>query len=60
VAAENLRALIDRLDPKSGAPCGRRRPRVRAFDATFSTPKSLSLLHARWSPTSSAQALGSA
>jgi conjugative relaxase-like TrwC/TraI family protein len=52
VGAEELRALIDRLDPDSGVPlpAGAKPARVRAFDATFSAPKSVSLLHALADP----------
>jgi conjugative relaxase-like TrwC/TraI family protein len=52
VGAEELRALIDRVDPDSGVPLavGSKPARVRAFDATFSAPKSVSLLHALADP----------
>ena len=52
VGADELRALIDRLDPNTGAELAERaKPaRVRAFDATFSAPKSVSLLHALAEP----------
>jgi conjugative relaxase-like TrwC/TraI family protein len=48
VGADELRALIDRLDPNTGVSLaeGAKPARVRAFDATFSAPKSVSLLHA--------------
>jgi conjugative relaxase-like TrwC/TraI family protein len=48
VGADDLRALIDRIDPASGEAMaeGHKPARVRAFDATFSAPKSVSLLHA--------------
>jgi conjugative relaxase-like TrwC/TraI family protein len=52
VGAEELRALIDRLDPGTGAQLaeGTNPAKVRAFDATFSAPKSVSLLHALAEP----------
>ncbi|MBO0748448.1 MAG: relaxase domain-containing protein, partial [Acidimicrobiaceae bacterium] len=52
VGAEELRALIDRLDPNTGALLteGAKPAQVRAFDATFSAPKSVSLLHALADP----------
>lgn len=48
VGADDLRALIDRLDPASGGPLtpNSKPVRVRAVDATFSAPKSVSVLHA--------------
>jgi conjugative relaxase-like TrwC/TraI family protein len=48
VGAEDLRALIDRVDPASGDPLtpGSKPVKVRAVDTTFSAPKSVSLLHA--------------
>lgn len=49
VGADDLRALIDRCHPVSGESLGDgpgRRPTVRAIDATFSAPKSASLLWA--------------
>ncbi len=48
VEADQLRALIDGNDPVSGVPLlvGLRERRVKAFDLTFSAPKSLSLLWA--------------
>lgn len=59
VGAEELRALIDRVDPDTGAPLaeGAKAARVRAFDATFSAPKSVSLLHALADPAT-ASAVG--
>ncbi len=46
VDAEDLRAVVEGHDPRSGADllAGRRRRRVNVFDATFSAPKSVSLL----------------
>jgi conjugative relaxase-like TrwC/TraI family protein len=53
VEADDLRSLIDRRNPASGealdAGTGRR-PTVRAIDATFSAPKSVSLLWAFGGP----------
>jgi conjugative relaxase-like TrwC/TraI family protein len=47
VGARDLRALIDRTHPATGlALGGLKRPTVRAIDATFSAPKSVSLLWA--------------
>jgi conjugative relaxase-like TrwC/TraI family protein len=47
VEGDDLRALIRRLHPVSGEPLGGAKPsRVRALDATFSAPKSVSLLWA--------------
>ena len=48
VEADVLRALIDGNDPTSGAPllAGLRERTVKAFDLTFSAPKSVSLLWA--------------
>ena len=47
VAPDDLRALIDRVDPASGERMlGPKLPTVRAVDATFSAPKSVSLLWA--------------
>jgi len=49
VGADDLRSLIDRCHPVSGDSLGDgpgRRPTVRAIDATFSAPKSVSLLWA--------------
>jgi conjugative relaxase-like TrwC/TraI family protein len=59
VEGDELRALIDRVDPTSGTPLavGVKQPRVRAFDATFSAPKSVSLLHALADPAT-ASAVG--
>lgn len=51
VEAEGLRALIDGRHPGSGERLGGpKRPTVRAIDATFSAPKSVSLLWAFGSP----------
>jgi conjugative relaxase-like TrwC/TraI family protein len=45
--ADDLRALIDRQHPASGETLGgHKQPTVRAIDATFSAPKSVSLLWA--------------
>jgi conjugative relaxase-like TrwC/TraI family protein len=59
VEGDELRALIDRVDPDTGAPLavGAKPARVRAFDATFSAPKSVSLLHALADPAT-ASAVG--
>jgi conjugative relaxase-like TrwC/TraI family protein len=47
VEADGLRALIDRRHPASGEGLGRgKQPTVRAIDATFSAPKSATLLWA--------------
>jgi conjugative relaxase-like TrwC/TraI family protein len=47
VTAEDLRALIDRRHPGTAEPLGGpKQPTVRAIDATFSSPKSVSLLWA--------------
>ncbi|MGH9095220.1 MAG: MobF family relaxase, partial [Acidimicrobiales bacterium] len=48
VEADQLRALVDGLDPSSGVEllAGSRPRSVRAFDLTFSAPKSCSLLWA--------------
>jgi conjugative relaxase-like TrwC/TraI family protein len=48
VEAEQLRALVEGRDPVSGAEllAGNRERSVRAFDLTFSAPKSVSLLWA--------------
>jgi conjugative relaxase-like TrwC/TraI family protein len=47
VEADGLRALIDRHHPASGETLGgAKQPTVRAIDATFSAPKSASLLWA--------------
>ena len=47
VAGDDLRALIDRRHPASGTVlAGGKRTKVRAIDATFSAPKSVSLLWA--------------
>jgi conjugative relaxase-like TrwC/TraI family protein len=49
VGADDLRSLIDRCHPLSGEALGDgpgRRPTVRAIDATFSAPKSVSVLWA--------------
>ena len=48
VEAEQLRALVEGRDPVSGAEllAGNRQRLVRAFDMTFSAPKSISLLWA--------------
>ncbi len=47
VDADDLRGLIDRRHPVSGEPLGGgKQPTVRAIDATFSAPKSASLLWA--------------
>jgi conjugative relaxase-like TrwC/TraI family protein len=47
VGAEDLRALIDRSHPDSGEVLGgAKAPTVKALDATFSAPKSVSLLWA--------------
>ncbi len=56
VDADGLRALIDRVDPDTGAPLteGAKPARVRAFDATFSAPKSVSLLYALADPETAA------
>jgi conjugative relaxase-like TrwC/TraI family protein len=52
VGADELRALIDRVDPTTGTGLaeGNKPARVRAFDATFSAPKSVSLRHALADP----------
>src|SRR5207302_1060534 len=52
VAADDLRSLLDGLDPQSGNDllAGRPERTVKAFDATFSAPKSVSLLWALGSP----------
>jgi conjugative relaxase-like TrwC/TraI family protein len=47
VTADDLRALIDRRHPATAEPLGGpKQPTVRAVDATFSSPKSVSLLWA--------------
>ena len=47
VDGDDLRALIDRRHPAGGEPLGgAKQPTVRAIDATFSAPKSVSLLWA--------------
>ena len=48
VEADALRALVDGNDPMSGAPLlvGLRERKVKAFDLTFSAPKSVSVLWA--------------
>ncbi len=47
VTAADLRALIDRRHPSTAEPLGGpKQPTVRAIDATFSAPKSVSLLWA--------------
>ncbi len=48
VEAEELRALVEGRDPGTGEPllAGNRERTVRAFDMTFSAPKSVSLLWA--------------
>lgn len=51
VAGDHLRSLIDRRDPLSGIQLARGKPtKVRAIDATFSAPKSVSLLWAFGTP----------
>ena len=51
VIADDLRALIDRRHPATGAILGgAKQPTVRAIDATFSAPKSVSLLWAFGTP----------
>jgi len=52
VEAEQLRALVNGMDPRDGTWWLEGRParRVNAFDATFSAPKSVSLLWAFGSP----------
>ena len=55
VEADALRALIDRRHPVSGeALGGAKQPTVRAIDATFSAPKSASLLWAFAGPETAA------
>lgn len=56
VGAAELRALVDGLDPRSGADllAGLRERRVRAIDVTLSVPKSVSLLWAFGTPETSA------
>ncbi len=57
VEAEALRALIEGRDPRTGEDLlpGRPARKVRAFDLTFSCPKSVSLLWAFASPEVAAQ-----
>ncbi len=52
VEGEVLRALLDRHHPETGMPLvvGGRSVLVKAFDVTFSAPKSVSLLHALGDP----------
>jgi conjugative relaxase-like TrwC/TraI family protein len=55
VEADALRALIDRRHPLSGKALGSaKQPTVRAIDATFSAPKSASLLWAFAGPETAA------
>ncbi len=56
VRADELRALVNGLDPNSGAEllAGHRERKVRAIDVTLSVPKSVSLLWAFGSPQTSA------
>jgi len=48
VGADQLRALLEGTDPRTGRPLGRRfgEASARGFDATFSAPKSVSVLWA--------------
>ncbi len=48
VKGEDLRALLEGADPRTGRPLGRRfgETSARGFDATFSAPKSVSVLWA--------------
>ncbi|HEX7131361.1 MAG TPA: MobF family relaxase [Iamia sp.] len=48
VSGEDLRALLECADPRTGRPLGRRfgETSARGFDATFSAPKSVSVLWA--------------
>ena len=52
VDAEDLGAVLGHLDPHTGVPLtdDRSHPQVAGFDATFSAPKSVSLLFALGSP----------
>lgn len=51
VAGDDLRALIDRIHPTTGVMLTRgKQTKVRAIDATFSAPKSVSLLWAFGGP----------
>jgi hypothetical protein len=62
VGADELRALIGRLDLNTGMPLaeGAKPARMRAFDLTFSVPKSISLLNALAEPqTASLVRIGS-
>ena len=56
VAAAELRALVDGLDPRSGEDllAGLRERKVRALDVTLSVPKSVSLLWAFGTPETTA------
>lgn len=56
VAADDLRALVDGLDPATGLEllAGHRERRVAAIDITLSVPKSVSLLWAFGTPETSA------
>jgi conjugative relaxase-like TrwC/TraI family protein len=59
VSAEDLRAILAGISPRSGTELGlprRAGPRVAGFDLTFSAPKSVSLLYALGSPGQSAAA----
>jgi conjugative relaxase-like TrwC/TraI family protein len=55
VGHDELRALVDGHDPRSGTYllAGHKERKVKAFDATFSPPKSVSLLWAFGSPETS-------
>ncbi|MDQ3569257.1 MAG: relaxase domain-containing protein [Actinomycetota bacterium] len=55
VGHDELRALVDGLDPNTGTDllAGRKARKDMAFDATFSAPKSVSLLWAFGSPQTS-------
>jgi len=57
VRADDLRALVDGLDPGSGGDLlvGHRERKVRAVDVTLSVPKSVSLLWAFGTPETSAE-----
>ncbi|MCU1450392.1 MAG: conjugative relaxase, partial [Acidimicrobiales bacterium] len=56
VHADELRALVNGLDPRTGADllAGHRERKVRAIDVTLSVPKSVSLLWAFGTPETSA------
>ena len=57
VAGDDLRALLDQKHPDgSGSLGGGKQPKVRAFDGTFSAPKSVSLLWAFAAPDMAAVA----